>query len=93
MIDQELIAETEYAIARQLPAMSNGCSIDTDYGSIGLDSAEAERVAVFVKKVLLRRIIKLIGEKVDGPYCCICDDAQVENEGEICPPCIDEVSP
>jgi len=52
MTDQQA---TEYALAKQVPAMRDGCQISTRYGDIELTPEEALALSVSVDMILRRR--------------------------------------
>lgn len=55
------IRSIEYALAKQVPDMQRGCTIETNYGGIRLDPADAAQVSALVERLLrakLKRISK-----------------------------------
>ena len=51
-----LIDTLGYALAKQVPAMERGFTIQTSYGEIEIDAGDAARVAAVVRDVLARRL-------------------------------------
>lgn len=49
----------KYMLAKQVPALSRGGIIETDYGAIYLDPAEGEAVGRIIKKLVERKLKKL----------------------------------
>lgn len=52
----------KYSLAKQVPDMKQGFSIQTNYGSIQIDSSEASEVAAVVEVVLQSRLARLKAE-------------------------------
>lgn len=48
----------EYALAKQVPDMARGCTIETNYGSIQLAPEDAQKVAVLVANLLRKKLPK-----------------------------------
>ena len=57
--------ETDYALAKQIPTLQGASAsrVATDYGDIELNREETEKLAVFLEKMLQRRLKK---EQQDG---------------------------
>ncbi|MCX4026989.1 hypothetical protein [Spartinivicinus marinus] len=52
-----------YSLANQVPDMKQGFSIQTNYGSIQVDSGEASEVAAVIEVILQHRLARLKAEK------------------------------
>lgn len=48
----------EYALAKQVPDMARGCTIETNYGGIQLEPEDAQKVAALVEKLLRNKLAK-----------------------------------
>lgn len=46
----------EYALAKQVPDMVRGCTIETSYGSIRLEPEDSQKVAALVEKLLRKKL-------------------------------------
>lgn len=47
-----------YALAKQVPDMMRGFSIETNYGALHLYDDDAKKVAILVRKLLERKLRK-----------------------------------
>jgi hypothetical protein len=50
-----LTAATEYALAKQVPDMARGCTVETSYGGVELDATEGAKVGALVERLLRAR--------------------------------------
>lgn len=57
---QETIDDLKYSLAKRVPNMMGGFTIQTMYGDIHIDSEFAEHFQILVKTILNRRLNKLI---------------------------------
>jgi hypothetical protein len=60
--NEQIVLDTSYALAKQIPDMARGCAIHTAYGQIEIYPDEAEKLAKFVEKLLEKRLTKLTGK-------------------------------
>jgi hypothetical protein len=50
-------AALEYALAKQVPDMESGCTIQTNYGDIRLDAEDGAEVASLVGRLLREKLL------------------------------------
>ncbi|KVQ01856.1 hypothetical protein WJ96_33225 [Burkholderia ubonensis] len=58
MRDSNTVDALRYALAKQVPAMERGFTIQTNYGSIEIAAEDAERVASIVRSILLDNLAR-----------------------------------
>lgn len=52
----DTVLRLQYALAKQVPDMSRGCTIETSYGGIQLEPEDSQKVAALVEKLLTKRL-------------------------------------
>ncbi|RQY25348.1 hypothetical protein [Burkholderia stagnalis] len=56
MADHHGIEALHYALAKQVPAMKRGFTIQTSYGDLTIDAEDAERFVTLARMVLVRKL-------------------------------------